>query len=163
MPSVIVLDPAGSAAMLGSGAWTEHTCAALAHSERLGAIRTVGAGEDGLLGRAVPTGSSGDGDELARDGSKTRATNGTDVVVVVVAVRTNPTLAHQGITPGVLGRDLLGGEGQGCTHLVADLADERLPPAVGTPAVSPRWSRRRPGSRRRWSWSTGRPDEGPGS
>jgi alkylation response protein AidB-like acyl-CoA dehydrogenase len=106
-----------------------------------------------------------DGDELVLNGSKTFITNGINADLVVAAVKTDPTLAHKGISLVVIERDapgftrgrnldklglhaqdtaelffsdcripadnLLGTEGEGFAHLVANLPQERLSLAMG--------------------------------
>ncbi len=114
---------------------------------------------------SISTSAIRDGDELVLNGSKTFITNGINADLVVVAVKTDPTLAHKGISLVVVERDtpgftrgrnldklglhaqdtaelffsdcripadnLLGTEGHGFAHLVANLPQERLSLAAG--------------------------------
>jgi alkylation response protein AidB-like acyl-CoA dehydrogenase len=114
---------------------------------------------------SIATSAIRDGDEFVINGSKTFITNGINSDLVVVAVKTDPTLAHKGISLVVVERDtpgfargrnldklglhaqdtaemyftdcripvdnLLGTEGQGFVHLVANLPQERLSLAAG--------------------------------
>jgi len=114
---------------------------------------------------SIATTAVRDGDQFVLNGSKTFITNGINADLVVVAVKTDPTQAHRGMslvvveagTPGFdRGRNLdklglhaqdtaelffadcripvdnlLGTEGQGFAHLVANLGQERLSLAAG--------------------------------
>ncbi len=114
---------------------------------------------------SISTTALRDGDELVLNGSKTFITNGINADLVVVAVKTDPTQAHRGMslvvveegTPGFTrGRNLdkiglhaqdtaelfftdcripadnlLGTDGAGFAHLVANLGQERLSLAAG--------------------------------
>ena len=114
---------------------------------------------------SIATSAIRDGDEFVLNGSKTFITNGINSDLVVVAVKTDPALAHKGISLVVVERDapgfargrnldklglhaqdtaemyftdcripvdnLLGAEGQGFGHLVANLPQERLSLAAG--------------------------------
>jgi len=114
---------------------------------------------------SIATTARRDGDELVLNGSKTFITNGINADLVVVAVKTDPTQAHRGMslvvvedgTPGfsrgrnldkiglhaqdtaelffddcrIPAGNLLGTEGGGFAHLVANLGQERLSLAAG--------------------------------